>query len=233
MLFTLQNCEFNSDLLMSKGISFVATRKPQSIVSLTSEEKHLMSNAPLKRRQDFATGRWCARQALNNLGIASTTISIGARREPIWPTGITGSISHTKDYYCAAVSLVKSALGVDAENLANSFRFNKTDNIKKVCTNQEYKKITSIQQTLINFTCHVIFSAKESFYKSVYPIIKTFIDYKDVEIEIDWKNLTYEVLLVKDLSSSLIKGKRFRGDYWISENTIVTLITFDDKKETS
>lgn len=224
MLFAAQNRQLDPDVLMSKGISFISTTEPKSTDSLTAQEKQLVSDAPLKRRQDFATGRWCARQALKKIGIPPTSISVGVHREPIWPKGITGSISHTEGYYCAAVSPVKSALGVDAEELKNSFTFN---NVKTICTSHEYKRITSTQKKFINFTCHIVFSAKEAFYKSVHPITRKTIGFKDVEVEINWTNSSYEILLLKGLSGDLTSGRRFRGDYWMNQNVVITLIALD------
>jgi 4'-phosphopantetheinyl transferase EntD len=55
------------------------------------------------RRADFITGRWCARQALQRLGLSPLELPIGVRGAPQWPGGVVGSISHDQGYCVAAV----------------------------------------------------------------------------------------------------------------------------------
>ena len=58
-------------------------------------EEDLIANAVDSRRREFVTARRCAREALAKLGHAPGPIRVGPRREPQWPTGLVGSITHT------------------------------------------------------------------------------------------------------------------------------------------
>jgi 4'-phosphopantetheinyl transferase EntD len=58
-------------------------------------EEDLVANAVVRRRCEFVTARRCAHQALAKLGHAPAPIRTGPKREPQWPAGLVGSITHT------------------------------------------------------------------------------------------------------------------------------------------
>src|SRR5580700_2118478 len=62
---------------------------------LTSSELQSISHCADKRIQDFTRGRACAHRVLSELGIEDFSLLAGEKREPVWPDGITGSITHT------------------------------------------------------------------------------------------------------------------------------------------
>ena len=54
-----------------------------------------LDKAVQKRKAEFLAGRYCARAALAQLdGSLAVNIGIGANREPLWPPGFVGSITH-------------------------------------------------------------------------------------------------------------------------------------------
>jgi 4'-phosphopantetheinyl transferase EntD len=72
------------------------------------------------RLEEFALGRTAARAALSALGQAPVAIAAGADRAPVWPEGVTGSITHCAGA-CLAVaghSRQWAGLGLDAEPLS-------------------------------------------------------------------------------------------------------------------
>jgi 4'-phosphopantetheinyl transferase EntD len=80
-------------------------------------EEDLVANAVENRRREFVTARRCAREALAKLGHAPTPIRRGPMREPQWPSGLVGSITHTRGFRAAAVAprSVLSSVGIDTE----------------------------------------------------------------------------------------------------------------------
>ena len=76
---------------------------------LFPQEASALATAVEKRRREFATGRACARRALDDLGIAPSAILPGERGAPQWPPGIVGSITHCAGYRAAAVALATDA----------------------------------------------------------------------------------------------------------------------------
>lgn len=62
------------------------------------EEEPLIAKSVAKRRNEFITVRYCARQALSVLGIPEAPILKGDKGQPLWPDGIVGSMTHTEGF---------------------------------------------------------------------------------------------------------------------------------------
>jgi 4'-phosphopantetheinyl transferase N-terminal domain len=69
------------------------------------------------RLREFTAARTCARLAIAKLGLPAGPILRGAWREPIWPRGVVGSITHCRGYRAAAVAKQRNVLtvGIGAE----------------------------------------------------------------------------------------------------------------------
>ena len=63
---------------------------------LLAAERQAMANAAPGRQEQFAAGRACARAGLSVLGCPEEPLLVGEDRRPLWPSGVTGSISHTR-----------------------------------------------------------------------------------------------------------------------------------------
>ena len=63
---------------------------PTDLVPLPEEEP-LIARSVAKRRNEFVTVRYCARQALGELGLPPVPILKGDKGEPCWPDGVVGS----------------------------------------------------------------------------------------------------------------------------------------------
>jgi 4'-phosphopantetheinyl transferase EntD len=135
-----------------------------------------------KRLTDLVTGRYCAIKALEQLGIQDATIPIGADRAPIWPEGIVGSISHCDSLAGAIVSKKKDhiSLGLDIEEIGKVT----PDLWDLVFTENEKSYLHSISDTEREAQSTAIFSLKEAFYKFQFPITRTFLDFTDVEADL-------------------------------------------------
>jgi hypothetical protein len=82
----------------------VAMYDPSMAHDVHCDELRLMASAVPRRRAEFAAGRACARAALRRLGINGWPLLVGSKREPLWPAGVVGSITHTDGLVAAAVS---------------------------------------------------------------------------------------------------------------------------------
>lgn len=67
------------------------------------------------RLREFSAGRKAARAALAALGGPLVAIPQGDDRAPVWPEGVTGSITHTRRACLAAVARGSAGLGLDLE----------------------------------------------------------------------------------------------------------------------
>ena len=64
-----------------------------------------------KRQVEFFAGRLCARMILDAYGLERHVVATGKQREPLWPEGFVGSITHSGGYAAAIVCLSREMLG--------------------------------------------------------------------------------------------------------------------------
>ncbi len=147
---------------------------------LMPNEKLLITNFANKRLKDFSTGRFCARKAMEYLGYEPHEILMGADKQPIWPKGIVGSISHTSKLTGAIVGLNSQikAIGLDIETIGKI----NPEMWRLLYTENEKIFLNSLQPEQVAYYTTLFFSFKESFYKMQHPLTNTYLDFIDVEI---------------------------------------------------
>ena len=72
--------------------------------------------AVVKRRAEFFYGRLRAQAPLAALGFNGVTVGTGAMREPLWPEGVIGSITHSGDLAAAIALPARRYRGVSTSN---------------------------------------------------------------------------------------------------------------------
>lgn len=78
----------------------------------------LLAEAVPKRQAEFLAGRFLGQAALTLFGHDPQPIGIGNRREPVWPSGISGSISHSHGIcVCMVTQEHDVRVGVDIEKI--------------------------------------------------------------------------------------------------------------------
>jgi len=183
------------------------------------EEWALVSNAVSKRQKEFQAGRNCARQALAQLGIKNHPVLSGPRREPIWPEGIVGSITHCKDFCAVALSKKPEhkAIGIDAEE-KSPLDINSLD---LVCTLAEQ---TWLNKNGLNntFWSKVIFSAKESLFKCYYPLTHEYLDFLEAEFTLNLDNNTFSATIPGNPAEPFNKNIPIEGRFLLDEKYIYT-----------
>ncbi|HYQ30379.1 MAG TPA: 4'-phosphopantetheinyl transferase superfamily protein [Polyangiaceae bacterium] len=180
----------------------------QPSLPLFPEEQLLVSAALDKRRLEFSRGRQCARSAMRRLGVPDAPLLSGSRREPLWPAGVIGSITHTHGLCVAAVALQKSyaGVGIDVEPDAPLSR----SIAERIATAGELSALESMDSLL---AARLIFSAKEAFYKSQFYLTRQFLGFFDVAIALEPNGEFGVELLVNagEQTGALVRGQRFRG----------------------
>ena len=103
--------------ILPPAVAVVETFGDLPGATLFPEEEAAIARAVPKRRREFATGRGCARAALNRLGEPPVPILRGPQGAPLWPAGVVGSITHCDGYRAAAVARTSdiATVGLDAE----------------------------------------------------------------------------------------------------------------------
>ena len=154
----------------------VAIHASAPVPPLLDAEIPLVARAIPKRRNEFARGRAAARTALEALGVAAGPILVGAHREPVWPAGIVGSITHCAALAWAAVARVGQvqALGIDVEPavaLPGDIR-------ERVLSSAEGDALAAVAGTDT-----VGFGAKECIHKAIHPATGVWLDFHDVRLD--------------------------------------------------
>ena len=128
-----------------------------------------------QRVAEFASGRWCAEQALARLGVPFGPVAIGPGREPLWPSGVVGSITHSGTRRAAAVAHEAdvAALGVDVE----VDRELPPEVVDDVLTGGERARFADGAARL------AAFSVKEAVFKAWFPRTGLWLDFRDVDLE--------------------------------------------------
>ena len=170
-----------------------------------------LNRSVLKRRADYAAGRYCAQAALKLAG-HKDLVEIGSRedRSPVWPTGWGGSITHTEGYSCAAVARVSDirGLGIDSEKL---FSDELTEEVRsKVLVASELEYFSRSIGSALSFSRYVsiVFAAKEGLFKALNPLTGTYFEMNHAElIAIDLDSGTARWRLLKELSKEFVAGK--------------------------
>jgi len=145
-----------------------------------AEEQLTAQMAPARRRE-FLAGRWLARQAITQLGGTELAIGRGPSREPVWPAGFSGSITHSANgcFVVVARRVDYPSLGVDLEEATALGE----ELWESVCTARELVALAAEPQELRGLCAKRIFSAKEAFYKYQYPLTGTFLEFQDVGVQ--------------------------------------------------
>jgi enterobactin synthetase component D len=140
-----------------------------------------VSLAPAVRRRQlsFVGGRLCAERCLAQLGDAASAVGYGRSGEPIWPQAFQGSITHTRELAHAAAVAAGHAggIGIDSEHVVETG----SEIVASCCT--QFERDTWFRDNTIDpLRATLLFSAKESFYKAVYPVVQRFVDFNEVEV---------------------------------------------------
>lgn len=164
---------------------------------LFPEENAAVARAVEGRRREFATGRACARTALARLGQPPAPIVSGLRGAPQWPQGVTGSITHCPGYRAAAVALTRDivSLGLDAEPNKPLPNHGMLD---LIATEPERARLAVLSEEIPGvYWERLLFSAKESVYKTWFPLTRRWLDFESADIVIDpWAGAFTACLLV-------------------------------------
>lgn len=132
-----------------------------------------------RRRAEFIGGRKCAAEAIRRITSIASFPGMAEDRAPIWPEGVVGAISHSGD---RAIALVGSSerfcgIGIDIEKLLNEEEAR--DIAPQALTASERH---SLGNDIDPFMTGLIFSAKESLFKALYPTVKRFFFFEAAEL---------------------------------------------------
>lgn len=196
-----------------------ATFKPEDLVWIPHHNR--LSHAVNKRKAEHLAGRIAAYQALRRHGIMDYIPGIGLHREPCWPPGFTGSITHSGNVALATVitdnPLQRTGVGIDYEEIIAP---QVAEEIYGGIIDSVEKELIGASPLSFNYALTLVFSAKESLFKALFRHVGRYFDFSAVSLnKIDAQHLSLK------LNHSL--GPYQKGDTFIAiwKGDAVQLIT--------
>lgn len=151
-------------------------------------EKNAAKNMTGVRLKEFTTSRFLIRELLNVINPMASNDGIeilpDADGVPQWPTGFTGCISHSKGICSVVVgkqTALNQSIGIDIEMLGRL-----SDSAKRrICSQAEQERIEAFAGASKLESQHLytlIFSAKEAYFKYLFPKTRQWLEFLDVEL---------------------------------------------------
>ena len=207
-------------------ISFYCGQNPadQDFRLLPEEQAIAESFGSQKRRAEFTMGRIYAHGALSRFGLESEPILRNPEtREPCWPDSVWGSITHSAGFAAVAVGLKKEVggVGIDLENFSKSVDFNIR---RQVCVDSELEWLESLPTKQANRALRIIFSAKESIFKCLYPSTKTYLSFKDAAVSVNETEKNFSFIIFKSFPGIIKQDFPHHGRFSEMDKMLLTSV---------
>jgi len=204
--------------LLPTAVACHAVTEDVAHAGLFPDEAAFIAGAVESRRREFATARFCAREALARLGVPPEPIRRGAKHEPLWPEGMIGSITHCAGYRAAAVGRRAEflAIGIDAEPHGPM----PAGVERRVLRAEEREWLTRAPRG--THWDRVIFSAKESVYKAWYPLTGRWLGFEEAVVTLDPPAGTFEARLFAHPAHGHLT--KFGGRFLVEGGLVLTAI---------
>lgn len=140
------------------------------------------------RQVSFTGGRLAARAAASQLGHLLPPVLPDDRGTPVWPRGVTGSISHKRRLaVCLLARDRGQRLGVDLEE----YEPMRSSIEPKVLTDEELADIAKLTGERRWIATLQRFSIKEAIYKAVDPHVRRYVGFKEAMVRPDRRGSAY------------------------------------------
>ena len=187
---------------------------------LYPEEQAPLARAADSRRREFATVRCCARIALAKLGLPPAPIPRGPDGAPIWPAGVVGSMTHCPAYRAAAVARASAvrSVGVDAEPNEPL----PPDVLDVVARDSERAWVSCLQATRPDVSWDtLLFSAKESVFKTWYPLHRRWLDFDQIIITVEPSDGTFAARLAGPATPAGAAAPASFAGRWLTRDSLL------------
>lgn len=185
-------------------------------------EQTLVSHSVDRRKAEFGDARWCAHRALTELGVSGAPpILRGERGMPLWPSGYTGSMTHTEGFRAAVVAPIAAvrSLGIDAEpncHLPEGV-------LEQIARGGELAQIGALNDEVPDLHAdRLLFCAKEAVYKAWFPMTHRWLGFEDAQIDLRADGTFIAYLLVRPTPVPFIEGRWVvRGGFIIAGTAVL------------
>jgi 4'-phosphopantetheinyl transferase EntD len=163
---------------------FEAARfSPELFSTLGVSAPPVLARSVVKRQAEFLAGRLCARAALAPLGQAQHVVATGAHREPLWPAGMCGSLTHAGALAAAIVLPAGqvAGIGIDIETIIGDATRPALSG--SVVSARELACLRASGAPFeLNTLLTLVFSAKEAFFKAAFGMVRRYFDFDALEL---------------------------------------------------
>ena len=187
-----------------------------------AEENYFSQLSSVSRKEHYRSGRICAGEVLSKLGtIGQPVLRDPQTREPLWPEGISGAITHSGNWAAAAAGKTSDVLGIgiDLEDLERQVDSRIS---RHVCLPEEQKWLQECGEDFLEQNLKIIFSAKESIFKAFFPYTRTYLHFHDARILMEqtfFQNSKPDSLSVKEKNS---KPEKFEFVYLVLNDKVIS-----------
>ena len=186
------------DLLLHRICFDAAAFTPASFAAQGMALPASLQGAAPKRLGEFLAGRLAAREALRPFGLAGSTVAIGSAREPLWPVGMEGSISHSQlagqGVALCGVRPAQGGMGLDLEAWLGPEQGSQL--WSGIVDEDEWGRLEAGARALGLDRARgltLVFSAKESLFKALHPRVGRYFDFLDAR----WLGMTDQTLTLE------------------------------------
>ena len=173
-----------------------------------------------QRGAEYLAGRCAARMALYLANQPAVAPGRGATGEALWPPGCRGAISHHRDHALCVVS-PRDFPGIDVEGWMPP---QVCREVAGLVGSLAERRAFARQGVAESEAVTILFSAKESLYKALFPVLQHYVDFLDVglrRLAVDQQCLELELLRWRNAA---LCGQRFRVHWRRCERVVVTYL---------
>lgn len=186
---------------------------------LPSEQAQVRCAVDL-RKGEFGDARWCAHEALKELGCENAgAILRGEKGMPLWPEGYTGSLTHTAGFRAAVAAPTRwvRSMGLDAEPsepLPEGM-------LGAIARGTEYEMVRELQDAGFEWADRLLFCAKEATYKCWFPMTRRFLDFDEADICLRPDGTFVSYILARPTPVPMFEGRWVVGDGYVIASVYV------------
>lgn len=176
-----------------------------------------------KRQAEHLAGRICARNAVWQLSGQTWLPGRDPDGVPLWPNGLTGSISHGAGLAAAVVAKTCDwrGLGIDLEQHLSVARAHKL--AEQILTPSELQRASQLEHEAFAQRVTQTFSLKESLFKALFPLVRKRFYFQDAEVlKVAGEQARLRLLL--DLHSDWPAGREVDGRVTAYDSHLLSLV---------
>ncbi len=207
--------------LFPPAVTVAVTDPAGAHPAIFAAEARAIAEARPNRQREFRAGRAAIRAALTRMGLPPSPVPAGPDRAPVWPVGVTGSLSHSETVCVAALAPARAltAIGVDiepAEALSEAL-------LPEICGLPERAWLSTRPPRERGLLAKLIFSAKECAYKAQYTQSRSFLEFSDLEVTLAPETGQFDATLRRAVPG-FDEGTRLFGRFAITQGHVVTAL---------